>query len=449
MPKITKRKKSQSQNQSQNGDQGQGVLDLVWLDPKELSDHPDNWNLHPERQVSAIGASIDANTFFNPILYNLETNRIVGGHGRKKAAIRKKLSLVPVVRGRWTKEQELRILRDDNVLSRMSEVDPNALDALNERINRASESVKNASQRTKLDLERLQKDTKDLASQISGGIIPATFEPSEDRRVRPTNKERTILDKEREDDRGDVIKVSINEDAIFESSNKFGIPDLRSDMLAPEGPVGTYARQADLSDEGNLWYCISAKPFPKPDQRSGGTLGFFTEDYRFQRCYERPSDFYGENIVEADWTAVVEPDFSIYGNYPVVLKLYHLYKNRWCARFWQELDIPIIPQICIITDWNKKSLFTAKMVYETLPKDIPVMAAQCRPLINLDSGNHWINFFRSLDLACNILNIGTIILYGGPESEKRFKDELPKGPNYVLIDSYITSRRNTFTSGES
>ena len=207
MPKKVKRKQPQSQSHQNGSQELEGVVDLVWLDPKDLSDHPDNWNLHPERQVSAIGASIDANTFFNPILYNLETNRIVGGHGRKKAAIRKKLESVPVVRGRWTKEQELRILRDDNILSRMSEVDPNALDALNERINRASESVKNASQRTKLDLERLQKDTKDLASQISEGVTPATFEPSEDRRVRPTNAERQVLDKEKEDDRGDVIQV--------------------------------------------------------------------------------------------------------------------------------------------------------------------------------------------------------------------------------------------------
>lgn len=447
MPKKVKRKQPQSQSHQNGSQELEGVVDLVWLDPKDLSDHPDNWNLHPERQVSAIGASIDANTFFNPILYNLETNRIVGGHGRKKAAIRKKLESVPVVRGRWTKEQELRILRDDNILSRMSEVDPNALDALNERINRASESVKNASQRTKLDLERLQKDTKDLASQISEGVTPATFEPSEDRRVRPTNAERQVLDKEKEDDRGDVIQVTINDDAIFESSNEFGIPDLRSDMLAPEGPVGTWARQSDILEEGNLWYCISAKPLPKPDQRSGGTLGFFTEDYRFQRCYERPSDFYGENIAEADWTAVVEPDFSIYADYPFALRLFQLYKNRWCARFWQELDIPVIPQIYTLHDWSSKNvLFSKDVVYGTLPRKIPVAAAQCRPLPNLNPSKGWIDFFKSMDMACNILDIDRIILYGGIESEKTLRGELPKGPEYVFLDSYITCRRNTFSN---
>ena len=149
MVKRVKRKKSPPKQENELKELG--IIDLIWMNPKELNDHPDNWNIHPERQISALGASMEANTFFSPILFNLNTNRIIGGHGRKKAAIRKKIDSVPVVRGKWTKEQELRILRDDNILARMSEVDPKALDALNERIERANESVKKASPQTQLD----------------------------------------------------------------------------------------------------------------------------------------------------------------------------------------------------------------------------------------------------------------------------------------------------------
>ena len=79
-------------------------------------------------------------------------------------------------------------------------------------------------------------------------------------------------------------------------------------------------------------------------------------------------------------------------------------------------------------------------MYETLPKQIPVAATDCR-VSRLNDPHHWSNFFRSLDLACNIIDIGVIVIYGGSEFKSQLKDELPKGPKYVLLDSYMGARR--------
>ena len=182
---------------------------------------------------------------------------------------------------------------------------------------------------------------------------------------------------------------------------------------------------------------MSSRPFTSPDKRDGGTLGFFTEDYRFKRAFDTPSDFYGDSIAENDWTAVVEPDYSAYGDWPYAVRLWSLYKSRWCCRFWQELDVAIIPQIFTSFDFSKDP----ERLYETLPKNIPVMATQCR-VMSSRPADHWPNFFKSLDLACNIINPGHIIIYGGLEHEKSLQGELPKGPDYTLIQSYASARRD-------
>ena len=437
MAKVTKQRRKLPPNdeQKQPEPEGEGIVDLVWVDPKTLNDHPDNWNLHPDRQIDALGASMEANTFFSPILYNLSSNKIVAGHGRKKAAIRKKLTSVPVIRGKWTKDQELRILRDDNILSRMSEADPHALEALNERIARAQQSIQESSQKTRLKLKRLVIDTNEYAQDIIAGSVPAiSITPAKDRRVRPTQEERIALEEEEEDEQGEVFKVELNDDALFKSANKFGVPDLRSDFLSDVHPTTTFDRAGVPKD--TAWYCISTRPHPPQAERAGGVLGFFTEDFRFRRAYYEAADFAEAIVLSEEWDAIVEPDYSTYGNWPYAVRLYSIYKSRWCCRFWQEMDVNIIPILRKCNDYPAD----IELMYETLPKQIPVAATDCR-VSRLNDPHHWSNFFRSLDLACNIIDIGVIVIYGGSEFKSQLKDELPKGPKYVLLDSYMGARR--------
>ena len=42
---------------------------------------------------------------------------------------------------------------------------------------------------------------------------------------------------------------------------------------------------------------------------------------------------------------VLSPDFSPYSNMPRALKIYNVYRNRWCGRFWQDNGITVIPTV--------------------------------------------------------------------------------------------------------
>lgn len=69
---------------------------------------------------------------------------------------------------------------------------------------------------------------------------------------------------------------------------------------------------------------------------------FFLHDYQFERVWNYP-DRYTE--VLSKFAFVLSPDFSPYSDSPRAIQIYNVYRNRWCARYWQEYGINVIPTV--------------------------------------------------------------------------------------------------------
>ena len=69
---------------------------------------------------------------------------------------------------------------------------------------------------------------------------------------------------------------------------------------------------------------------------------FFLDDYRIQRVWNNPLK-YVEMLRK--YAFVLSPDFSLYVDYPVALSIYNKYRKNWCARFWQENGIQVVPTV--------------------------------------------------------------------------------------------------------
>lgn len=74
---------------------------------------------------------------------------------------------------------------------------------------------------------------------------------------------------------------------------------------------------------------------------------FFLHDYQFERVWNYP-DRYTE--VLSKFAFVLSPDFSPYSDSPRAIQIYNVYRNRWCARYWQEYGINVIPTITWAND---------------------------------------------------------------------------------------------------
>lgn len=73
-------------------------LEIVYLDPHELTPYENNARKHTPEDIEQIKESIAADTFADPIGIWGEKNLIVEGHGRQIAALEMGLDKVPCIR---------------------------------------------------------------------------------------------------------------------------------------------------------------------------------------------------------------------------------------------------------------------------------------------------------------------------------------------------------------
>jgi hypothetical protein len=73
-----------------------------------------------------------------------------------------------------------------------------------------------------------------------------------------------------------------------------------------------------------------------------GAVHFFLDDYRFETVWSRP-----RKALEAlaPYTTLLSPDFSLYRDWPLMLQMWNVYRNRWCGAFWQSQGFTVIPTV--------------------------------------------------------------------------------------------------------
>lgn len=93
------------------------------VDPKELLDHPNNPNKHPDSQVQVLCESIKSYGWRHPIVVSNLTKRIVAGHCRKQAAIELGVDVPVDYQDFKSETDELAVLIADNVIPELAEMD--------------------------------------------------------------------------------------------------------------------------------------------------------------------------------------------------------------------------------------------------------------------------------------------------------------------------------------
>lgn len=82
-----------------------------------------------------------------------------------------------------------------------------------------------------------------------------------------------------------------------------------------------------------------------------GTLVFYTEDWRYEGIWQRPSIV---SLTQCD--SFVEPNYSIYGNSPLALVLWQVYKKRYAARAMQGLGLRCFVDLNVHPDFYEQNL---------------------------------------------------------------------------------------------
>lgn len=258
---------------------------LEFLDPAQLADHPANWKFHPQDQLTTLGTLISELGWLKPLVYNQRTNRILDGHGRKAISSG---APVPVYVVDLAENLEPKALATLDPIGWTSVADKARYDAL-------------------LKAHGLLESARDGVKSLMQSVSRAG----------------TLLNKPPEEDRPIEERVDIPLNALWPSSNPWGVPDLLPELQAQNVPypVETWGRYAHTRHMGGTWH-------------------FYTADRKFEPLWRNPDE-----LLKSGPLAAVEPNFSTTDQQPLAFALWHLYRKRWLARYWQARGIRIFVDV--------------------------------------------------------------------------------------------------------
>lgn len=418
-------------------------LKFEYRDPTTIKLNSKNWRVHPRRQRQVYRAFKSQVGWAGAVLINSTTGTLLDGHMRVDEAIKNSEPMVPCLIGTWTEQQENLILQNLDPLGALASTDREALASLTEANRKKLTNLHDEQTR------KLAQMTQDLKAHAEEGESAPLIKQSKPIRKPTSSQEEPegteeAVDEEIEvsytppDKNNEIRKEIIVSDVFFESDDyvldvPLQLPRLLDDMLATPDmvPRQVFNRSRKQEHTPDTYYCISSVPWPTT--RQGGTLGFFTEDYRFNQCYDFASQFL-EELLEEDWDAICLPDYSLYDSYPFPMKLWNLYRSRWCGRYWQESGFYVIPiiQACQI---SSNASMTKSLIIDTLPDKTPVAACQMR------SNEGYKEFCGEINYAIETKGIETLIIYGGLDRHKVLHGYLTDKAEIIYLPSFIKSRR--------
>lgn len=260
-------------------------MEIVNIKVKDLIPYEKNPRRNDEA-VQYVAASIENFGFKVPIVIDRDKT-VICGHTRLKAAKKLKIKEVPcVIADDLTPEQVKAFRLADNKVSEKAEWD---FDLLDEEI----------------------EDLVDLFDMESLGFeLYDPEEAHEEAREATKEKVRNILNLDT---------------ANFEGVGKYDIPEILPVTEMPEVKewIGFNYVMSDQNPEGK-------------------GVHFFIDDYQFERVWNDP-ERYVEKLQQ--YACVLSPDFSPFMDMPLATQIYNHYRKHWCARYWQENGVTVIPTI--------------------------------------------------------------------------------------------------------
>ncbi len=259
-------------------------MDIVQKKVSELIPYANNPRRNDDA-VEAVAASIAEFGFKNPIIIDRD-NVIVAGHTRLEAAKRLHIRAVPCIVVDDLSDEQIKAFRlADNKTAELASWDFGKLE-------------QELSEILTIDMEDFGFDLFD-DDEDDIDYKQATFEK--------------------------VMNIQNLEVAQYDEAGEYGMPPLDPVYEMPE-----------VREWIPFNYVMSDK------DPEGKGVHFFIHDYQFERIWNNPKR-YMEKL--KDYAAVIAPDFSPYQDTPKAVRIWNTYRKMWCAAYWQENGITVIPLV--------------------------------------------------------------------------------------------------------
>lgn len=166
------------------------------------------------------------------------------------------------------------------------------------------------------------------------------------------------------------------------STNDFWqMPIIENDNYIPSDLIGfNYAKSSDNKNTG---------------------IHFYLDDYQFERLWNNPED-YIDTLCQ--YECILSPDFSLYLDMPMPMKIWNIYRSRQIGQFYQANGIKVIPTL----SWAEKETFD--FAFKGIPKGSIVSIST----IGVKRDEKALQIWKDgMDAMIKEIEPSTILVYGG------------------------------------
>jgi len=370
-----------------------------------LVPNPRNPNKHGDKQVALLAKIIRHQGWRAPIVVSNQSGFIVTGHGRYQAARLLNVEQVPVnYQDFKTPADEYAHLIADNRIAELAELDDDPLrDILNELKNQDLDL-----QLTGFDDKFLEKlNTKDAGK-------PLGAETTEELSSELPGAQ------------------ALKQDMVFASQAKYGIPELRNDMLMPiPENLETFAGWENIKGHTGNWLYIWATDVLRGLDFTKTLVGFYADDYRFECFWDKPAEYVAK-LINARVLGAIGPNYSLWTSFPYAVQIWNTYRARWVTRYFQEAGIKVIPDV----NFSDEASFD--FCLEGIPKNAPAIAMQIQT--SQKTTEEILLIRRSITHILNTLLPDSVLLYVGANWEQVVEGVFPSSLKLCVLQNRLVRR---------
>ena len=343
-----------------------------------------------DKSVDFVANSIKEFGFKQPIVID-KNNVVIAGHTRLKAAQKLGLKEVPTIMADDLTPKQVKAYRlADNKVSEASLWDNDLLD-------------QELSELFDFDMARFDFDVnfplEGFPMEVSAESDSDDAEAKREDGSQEGQEEQGYYGDARERTADIYLLHDFDE---YRADGKYQMPKLYKETHVPERLIG-------------FNYLLSS------DDTSAG-IHFFIDDYQFERIWNNPHK-YVDKILEHD--CVLTPDFSLYMNMPLAMKIWNVYRSRLIGQILQDAGAKVIPTL----SWAEAETF--EFCFDGIEKGGTVAVSTIGVKRDEEAMAIW---EAGMKEAIKRLEPSTILVYGGP------LDFDYKGIPVVYIKNEVTER---------
>lgn len=325
-------------------------MDTVYILAKDITPYDKNAKKHTVQQIAAIKESILKFGLTRPLGVWGGNNALVYGHGTFLALQELGVKEIPCVRLDYLSDEERRAYTlVDNQMTMMTDWEQNLLQEELSGIFDIDMSL--------FDFEMPEFPEGDVDDQQG-------------------NEEESTNERERTADTYNLFEFD-----EYEAVGYYQIPILKPCDCIPDDII-------------SFNYMLTAK------EKNVG-IHFYVDDYQFERVWTQPQT-YIEKM--QNFQCVFTPDFSLYTEMPIAMKIWNIYRSRLIGQMCQREGLNVIPTV----SWCEVATFD--FCFDGLPENSVLSISTIGVKRNLDAFAIW---KAGVDEMIKRLHPHTLLIYGG------------------------------------